>query len=101
MEFAEALEARTAELAAALNLAVKPSARIEDLSTGEQQRVEILRVLARQARVLILDEPTAVLTLILGGVSDQPRWMFSAATYRRQRRDSASRGGRDYAGRSC
>ena len=59
---APALEARTAELAASLNLAVKPGARVEDLSTGEQQRVEILRVLARQARVLILDEPTAVLT---------------------------------------
>jgi len=59
---ASALEARTAELASALNLAVKPDARIEDLSTGEQQRVEILRVLARQARLLILDEPTAVLT---------------------------------------
>src|SRR5579871_5642883 len=59
---AAALEARTAELASALNLAVKPHARIEDLSTGEQQRVEILRVLARQARLLILDEPTAVLT---------------------------------------
>ena len=39
-----------------------PDARVEDLSTGEQQRVEILRVLARQARLLILDEPTAVLT---------------------------------------
>src|ERR1700730_17708752 len=59
---AEALQARTAELAAALNLAVKPGARVEDLSTGEQQRVEILRVLAREARVVILDEPTAVLT---------------------------------------
>jgi len=59
---ASALEARTAQLATALNLAVKPDARIEDLSTGEQQRVEILRVLARQARLLILDEPTAVLT---------------------------------------
>ena len=59
---AQALEARTAELASALNLAVKPDARVEDLSTGEQQRVEILRVLARQARLLILDEPTAVLT---------------------------------------
>lgn len=58
----QVLEARTSELAAALNLAVNPGARIEDLSTGEQQRVEILRVLTRQARVLILDEPTAVLT---------------------------------------
>jgi general nucleoside transport system ATP-binding protein len=58
----EILESRTAALAASLNLAVKPGARVDDLSTGEQQRVEILRVLARQARVLILDEPTAVLT---------------------------------------
>ena len=58
----ELLEARTAEIAASLNLAVKPAARISDLSTGEQQRVEILRVLSRKARVLILDEPTAVLT---------------------------------------
>ena len=62
MVSAKALEARTAELATTLNLAVKPDARVEDLSTGEQQRVEILRVLARQARLLILDEPTAVLT---------------------------------------
>ena len=59
---AQALEARTAELAGALNLAVRPEARVGDLSTGEQQRVEILRVLTRNARVLILDEPTAVLT---------------------------------------
>ncbi len=56
------LEARTRALAERFNLAVDPGARISDLSAGEQQRVEILRVLARQARVLILDEPTAVLT---------------------------------------
>lgn len=56
------LERRTAELAKTLNLAVDPAARISELSTGEQQRVEILRVLTRKARVLILDEPTAVLT---------------------------------------
>ena len=56
------LEARTAELARSFNLQVKPGARIRDLSTGEQQRVEILRVLSRRARILILDEPTAVLT---------------------------------------
>ncbi|WP_246849302.1 ABC transporter ATP-binding protein [Rubellimicrobium arenae] len=56
------LEARTAELAARLNLAVRPEATVADLSTGEQQRVEILRVLSRDAKVLILDEPTAVLT---------------------------------------
>jgi len=56
------LERRTADLAKRFNLQVRPGARISDLSTGEQQRVEILRVLARQPRVLILDEPTAVLT---------------------------------------
>jgi simple sugar transport system ATP-binding protein len=59
---AQVLEARTAALATKFNLRTRPGARISDLSTGEQQRVEILRVLARQARVLILDEPTAVLT---------------------------------------
>ncbi len=56
------LESRTATLAERFGLEVRPSARIEDLSAGEQQRVEILKVLARGARVLILDEPTAVLT---------------------------------------
>jgi simple sugar transport system ATP-binding protein len=59
---ARTLEARTAALAASLNLAVDPGAVVADLSTGEQQRVEILRVLSRKARILILDEPTAVLT---------------------------------------
>ena len=56
------LERRTAELAKRFGLEVRPEARVEDLSAGEQQRVEILRVLSRGARVLILDEPTAVLT---------------------------------------
>jgi simple sugar transport system ATP-binding protein len=59
---AHELEARTRALAERFNLAVRPEARVSDLSAGEQQRVEILRVLARAARVLILDEPTAVLT---------------------------------------
>lgn len=59
---ATALEARTRALAARFNLAVRPDAVVGDLSAGEQQRVEILRVLARDARILILDEPTAVLT---------------------------------------
>jgi simple sugar transport system ATP-binding protein len=43
-------------------LRVDPHARVAGLSVGEQQRVEILKVLYRGARVLILDEPTAVLT---------------------------------------
>jgi simple sugar transport system ATP-binding protein len=52
------LEAITAEL----KYQMDPNAQIWQLSVGEQQRVEILKVLARGARVLILDEPTAVLT---------------------------------------
>src|SRR5260370_1985258 len=43
-------------------LTVDPDAKIADLSVGEQQRVEILKVLFRGARILILDEPSAVLT---------------------------------------
>jgi simple sugar transport system ATP-binding protein len=43
-------------------LAVDPDARVADLSVGERQRVEILKALVRGARILILDEPTAVLT---------------------------------------
>jgi len=43
-------------------LRVDPDARVGDLSVGERQRVEILKALYRNARILILDEPTAVLT---------------------------------------
>jgi simple sugar transport system ATP-binding protein len=43
-------------------LSVDPSARVGSLSVGERQRVEILKALYRGARILILDEPTAVLT---------------------------------------
>lgn len=51
-----------AELANKYNLPLDPTARIRDLSVGMQQRVEILKVLQRHAKILILDEPTAVLT---------------------------------------
>jgi general nucleoside transport system ATP-binding protein len=56
------IERRVAELSARYGLAVRPRARIWQLSVGEQQRVEILKALYRQARILIMDEPTAVLT---------------------------------------
>src|SRR5258706_266668 len=49
-------------LAKRYGLHVDPRARIWQLSLGEQQRVEILKALYREARILILDEPTAVLT---------------------------------------
>ena len=49
-------------LAKKYNLPVDPTARIRDLPVGMQQRVEILKVLERKAKILILDEPTAVLT---------------------------------------
>ena len=51
-----------ARLSRDYGLTVDPDARIADLSVGEQQRVEILKVLFRGARILILDEPSAVLT---------------------------------------
>jgi general nucleoside transport system ATP-binding protein len=56
------IERRVTELAQRYGLAVDPKARIWQLSLGEQQRVEILKALYREARILILDEPTAVLT---------------------------------------
>ena len=57
-----AARAKLAELSETFGLSVKPDARVADLSVGERQRVEILKALYRDARILILDEPTAVLT---------------------------------------
>jgi general nucleoside transport system ATP-binding protein len=53
--------ARVAELAAELGLAVDPAAPVGRLAVGLRQRVELLKALYRRARLLILDEPTAVL----------------------------------------
>ena len=53
---------RIRELAASFGLEVDPEATVANLSVGERQRVEILKALYRDARILILDEPTAVLT---------------------------------------
>jgi simple sugar transport system ATP-binding protein len=54
--------ARVAKLADAYGFVVKPDAAVEELSVGEEQRVEILKALYRGVDILILDEPTAVLT---------------------------------------
>lgn len=56
------LEAEARELGEKYDFPVDPTARIWQLSVGQQQRVEILKLLYRNVRILILDEPTAVLT---------------------------------------
>ena len=58
----DAAAAAVRELGQTFGLPLDPAARIADLTVGERQRVEILKVLDRGARVLVLDEPTAVLT---------------------------------------
>jgi general nucleoside transport system ATP-binding protein len=54
--------ARIVELAERYGLEIDPDATVADLSVGEQQRVELIKALYRDAEILILDEPTAVLT---------------------------------------
>jgi general nucleoside transport system ATP-binding protein len=73
------VERKLSELSAKYNLKVDPKARVEDLSVGEQQRAEILKVLYHDPDVIILDEPTSVLTptesqqlfSILRGLADE------------------------------
>ena len=56
------IEERVAELSAAYGMAADPTRPVWQLSMGERQRVEILKALWRDASVLVMDEPTAVLT---------------------------------------
>jgi len=58
----DAAAKRVRDLSESFGLAVNPSARIQEITVGQQQRVEILKALYRGAEILILDEPTAVLT---------------------------------------
>jgi len=55
-------ERRVVDMAKTFRFAVEPQALVEDISVGQQQRVEIMKALYRNADLLILDEPTAVLT---------------------------------------
>jgi ABC-type uncharacterized transport system ATPase subunit len=61
LDLAEASR-RIRELGSRLGFEVDPAARVSQLSVGQQQRVEILKAVYRQVRILVLDEPTAVLT---------------------------------------
>jgi general nucleoside transport system ATP-binding protein len=61
LDYGEARK-RVQELAARFGFHIEPDRLIQDMTVGQQQRVEILKALYRQADILILDEPTAVLT---------------------------------------
>ncbi len=61
LDFGVAAE-RVRDLSERFGLAVEPNDRIEQIGVGQQQRVEILKALYRGAEILVLDEPTAVLT---------------------------------------
>jgi ABC-type uncharacterized transport system ATPase subunit len=68
---------RVEELTARTGFALDPHARVEDLPVGAQQRVEIAKALARDAAILILDEPTAVLAP--AEIEDLLRWLRAYA----------------------
>src|ERR671930_213946 len=58
----DAAKKRVSDMARTFKFAINPRARVENISVGQQQRVEIRKALYRNADILILDEPTAVLT---------------------------------------
>jgi len=58
----DAARARVREISSKFGFDIDPDAKVEDLPVGAQQRVEIVKALSREAKVLVLDEPTAVLT---------------------------------------
>src|SRR5213080_3138161 len=58
----KAAEKRVADVARTFKFAVDPHALVQDITVGQQQRVEIMKALYRNANIVILDEPTAVLT---------------------------------------
>jgi general nucleoside transport system ATP-binding protein len=58
----ETARAKVREIGARFGFDIDPDAKIEDLPVGVQQRVEIIKALSRDAKVLVFDEPTAVLT---------------------------------------
>ncbi len=58
----ETARTKVREISERFGFDIDPDARVEDLPVGAQQRVEILKALSRDAKVLVLDEPTAVLT---------------------------------------
>ena len=57
-----AARGRVRELSRSFGFAIDPDALVQDITVGQQQRVEILKALYRRADILVLDEPTAVLT---------------------------------------
>jgi len=69
--------ARVDEIGERTGLHLEPHARVDSLSVGAQQRLEIVKALAREARILILDEPTAVLAPV--EAEDLLRWLRAFA----------------------
>ena len=58
----DAARERVREISDRFGFDIDPDAKVEDLSVGAQQRVEIIKALSQDANILVLDEPTAVLT---------------------------------------